>query len=310
MTERVAVLGGGAAGVVAASYLSRDPRFTVELLECSDRLGGLHRGTHIDGIALDIGAFLFSSEHEMLAAFPAVRDRFVRVSPQYVRVTPQGSFDRYPLSLAGFRRDHGLGTTCLALADLAVSKVRDRARASVREFASYYMGRSIYQKSGLPQYLRRLYGMDDTEIALDFALQRLTSLRDYTFTNAVKRLLQRFHAFARRLPPFKLLARPLGGFEQVYDEIADELRANGVNIETSLRLTRIERDDGFVVHSDRGARRYEHLISTIPMPSTLSLLGIEPQGTYDAMDLYSLYFRGRVIPGGDVYYNFTNDGLW
>ncbi|MBF0816716.1 protoporphyrinogen oxidase [Microbacterium paludicola] len=57
---RVAVIGGGIAGLVAAREFAK-VGMTVTLLEATDRLGGAIRSGEVDGIALDLGAESFAT---------------------------------------------------------------------------------------------------------------------------------------------------------------------------------------------------------------------------------------------------------
>ena len=59
MSANIAVLGGGVAGVVVANELARSGA-NVDLIERAPKLGGLHRSVTADGMAFDIGAFVFS----------------------------------------------------------------------------------------------------------------------------------------------------------------------------------------------------------------------------------------------------------
>ncbi len=54
-TRRVIVVGGGISGLATAYYLSRDPSVDVQVLEASDRLGGVIRTERQDGYVLEGG---------------------------------------------------------------------------------------------------------------------------------------------------------------------------------------------------------------------------------------------------------------
>ncbi len=122
--KRIAILGGGVAGVVLAQQLARDPSLEVHLLEKTSRLGGLHRSVEIGGAHYDIGAFFFVRQHSLLQCFPAIVDLMVPLTDQdqWVSVTPKRTFDRYPVSLGGYVRDYGLPNFIASAFDLAARR--------------------------------------------------------------------------------------------------------------------------------------------------------------------------------------------
>ena len=62
-TQRVVIVGGGFAGLSAA-YTLRKRGITPLVLEALDRAGGRGRGEEVDGFALDMGAFVFTSTYD------------------------------------------------------------------------------------------------------------------------------------------------------------------------------------------------------------------------------------------------------
>ena len=96
--RRVAVLGGGVGGLAGAvlrrggallgladqlrglgggaAELAKKPRIDVVLYERSSALGGLQHSVSIDGASYDIGAFIFTTDHDLFRAFPGLIERF------------------------------------------------------------------------------------------------------------------------------------------------------------------------------------------------------------------------------------------
>ena len=62
-TQRVVVVGGGFAGLSAA-YTLKKRGITPLVLEALDRAGGRGKGEEVDGFALDMGAFVFTSSYD------------------------------------------------------------------------------------------------------------------------------------------------------------------------------------------------------------------------------------------------------
>jgi protoporphyrinogen oxidase len=308
---RVAVLGGGAAGVTASRRLAQSPGVEVDLIESEPELGGLHHSAIIDGRVYDTGAFVFDSSHELLRSFPELAGGFVPADAAYRRITPAGSVDLYPVSIDGYIRDHGLFGAARAFLDLLISKVRYRNRNSLRAYACYHMGERLYETTGLRQYIARLYGLPDDQIAIEFGLARLRYIENITIRSAISSVIQR--AFGRKADAIApRLMRPRAGFAAFYSGIRSLLEGDGVNVMTSCRLRSVRKVDGDRVEltTDSFTKTYDAVISTIPIAVLITLLGQESKAAYEHMNLVSLFYRGRILREGDLLYNFTLDARW
>ncbi len=312
MNERVAVFGGGAAGVVLANELARRGA-PVDLLEKAPRLGGLHRSTAAAGMEFDIGAFLFSKEHELFRSFPSLLGSFTRVAPSLASITPKGNIDRYPLSLPGYFRDNGARVGCLSVADFFLSKIRYRGRATVPDFTKYYVGAQVYRRSGLQNYIERLFGMPDHDVDMEFARQRLPEIQAYTPIRVTGRYLRRVRdrlVMGKREPPTTFV-RPPAGFDQVYDLIRSDLERGGVTVHLGCDVRSIRKTaDGFDVEFGGGVHRYGRVASTIPVPLALRLAGMESHARFDTMAVYSMFYTGRLRHHHTEIYNFMLEGVW
>lgn len=305
---RVAVLGGGISGLMVARELADTPGAEVEVLERDTRLGGLLRSENAGGLEFDIGAFGFGHDHEFIRCFPHLAERMVPAHARQQAYTPAGSLDGYPLTLAGFVRDNGVLRTAAAGADLLWGRLRYRRRDTVPAFASFYMGASLYRRSGLPDYMERLWGVPDRELALQLNEQTLVRIRDYTL---LKLLARKVRSMAGAEPPRTLLVRPPEGFGAVWDLVAEELAARGVCIRAGTAVERVERrDEGFTVRVDGVEREYDAVVSTIPLPLMLRLLGETPAARFESAGMLSLFYRGRMRPEAAFVYNFSRRGRW
>jgi Phytoene dehydrogenase and related proteins len=314
--RRVAVLGGGVAGVVAAAELAKKAGIEVVLYERSTALGGLQHSISIDGASYDIGAFIFTADHDLFRAFPGLIDRFVPATPLHRSITPAGQLDDYPATLHGFVRDQGITRSIAALASLLYAKARYRKRNTLPALVRYYLGTSIYNRSGFRTYLERLYGLPDHEIDLEFAATRLYFLADVCSlrrraARVVSRLWQRPRDSYDQPSVF---VRPPEGFGAVYDAVREMLLARGVTVRTGALLERIERaaDGGFVVHAAGDAQHFDRVVSTLPVAITTRLIGEAPPGGLEYMKLVSLFYRFSGVRGHQaaVICNLTKNGRW
>lgn len=309
---RVAILGGGIAGVAAAAELTRRGSVRVEIFEKEARLGGLQHSLPIGGVEYDIGAFFFDRRHQVFELFPTVKQMFTPIALAQRVLTPTGELDSYPPTLGAYVRDQGRLELLLSALSLAGGKIRHRRRDTLASFVRYYLGERLYQRSGLRNYIERLYGIDEKDIDLEFAVQRMAFLAEVC---SLRRLVPRLAGRLWRRPVARkeVLVRPRAGFAVVYDAIGRELSAHGVEVHLSCRIGSIKRRDrGFTIESSVGVQHYDRVISTIPVGATSRLVGLPVESGFEYMKLISLFyrFRGEAGHDGGVLFNFTYDGNW
>lgn len=314
---RIAILGGGVAGVVLARELANVPEISVTLYEISPMLGGLHRSVAINGLDYDIGAFLFDRDHGLLQAFPFLYDHFVPVNHRSLVITSSGSFDIYPMSMRGYIRDHGVTSVAGDAVNLLASKIRRRRRDSLVAYVEYYLGSGVYRKSGLKAYIERFYATADTDVDIEFALQRLTSLpTDCGLRRNLFRIVR--EAFDSQIAEqtWGCYVRPPEGFSFTYSLIGQDLLKAGVSVRTGIRVERIERSGtGFLLHSEEkeGGEKFDLIVSTIPIGTMLRIIGLNTERPPDTIRLVSLCYRFQGDLGfsrANMLYNFTYDARW
>lgn len=310
MRASVAVLGGGAAGVVAAQELAARGA-TVDLIERQEQLGGLHRSVVLDGDAFDTGVFLFSHKHEFVKSFPALRSEFISVNSPRLSLTPDGTLDKWPISAGGYLRSHGLLHTGRAVCSLLVSKVRDRRRATVAEFAQFHIGRQLYTDTGLRHYIERLYGVPDSEVGIEFASQRLGYIENFVKDRLRARTRQLISRRVQHSKPDAFLVRPREGFGFLYGRIRELLEQSGVRVHLNCPLQFIRKvAKGYELQLGEHVHHYDEVVSTVPIPVLLRLAGESLQSRVEHMGLLSLFYRGMFLPEAAVLCNFTYESRW
>ncbi len=313
---RVAVLGGGVAGTVVASELSRSSAIEVDLYEQNTRLGGLHHSVEVDGLHYDIGAFLFDREHALIKAFPFLRPHFHEVDHRSLVVTQSGALDIYPMSMRGYIENHSIGSLIADGVSLLGSKIRDRHRSTLPEYVHYYLGRRVYKESGLKAYIERFYAVPDNEVDLEFALQRLDSLpeRCSLRRNAGRMMRESFdRTIAEKT--WGCYVRPVEGFGAVYGLIEKHLRSQGVGITWAANITRVEkRGEKYAICRDGvEPEEYDLIVSTIPVGIMMRLTGQTMTKPPTMVNLLSLCYRFNGDLGfsnAGMLYNFTCDHRW
>ena len=311
---RIAVLGGGVAGVTLASELARSEAADVTVIEKDRVLGGLHRSTQLDGCTYDIGTFLFSSDHELFKTFPEIERGFRPVEVECVAIRKPGSIDRYPLSLSGYMQDFGVAETVHSIVDLLLHRLKRTKPSTLPEHICRYIGSRFYVNSGLKHYIERLYHMDDASIDVLFAKQRIDMLESHvSLKNVLRGLRARLHRPMGEARGSVCRVRPAGGFSEVYGAIRRSLDREGARVLTGTEIQSIAKVyDGFAIRFGGRVEWFDRVVSTIPIPTLASYLGMNLDARFDYMKLVSLFYRFRGDAGftPSVLFNYSPGGGW
>ncbi|MEQ9623689.1 NAD(P)-binding protein [Coleofasciculus chthonoplastes] len=315
MEKKIAILGGGVTGVVLAGELSTSPLFEVDLIEKAPVLGGLHRNFTIDNLNYDIGAFVFPVDHSLFKTFPRIKDLCLQIKNQMGSLTPRGTIDKYPCTINGYIRDHGLVNFSYACLDLAYCKFRYWQRDNIPAFIKYYIGKNVYEKSGLKSYIEILYGIRDEEIDIEFATKRLGEVEKAASLKAIiYKLLQSRNTALVEPPTLKeVVVRPTEGFHSMYEVANDVLLSQGVNIFTNCEMKAItRRGEGFEIEFLDSKKYYDRVISTIPIATISRLIGKPLEKDLEYRKLLSMFYRfnGDLGYSDNILHNFTTQGSW
>lgn len=308
---KIAVLGGGVAGLVLSHELSKLEGITVDIYEKQDALGGFHKDIRVNGLDYDIGTFVFAHWHELIRTFPWMRDTLLPVEYDPQSIRGPGLFDAYPMSFGGYRRQFGTLSTLGDLLGILVSKWTRRSRKTLVDYIVYYIGPGIYRKSGLKAYIERLYQMPDKDIDVLFALQRMDYLENAcSIRIRAKKFLSAL--VGRRQSDFwtdEHFVHPKEGFRVVYERIERSLTAAGVNIRKGTNIRELVAEGG---RYRIDGEWYDKVVSTIPVPVLARYMGMQTDVRFECVRLVSLFYRFRGDPGfeGCVLFNFTETSHW
>jgi phytoene dehydrogenase-like protein len=228
MTD-VAVVGGGLAGLVAASRLA-EAGVRVRLFEERGRVGGRVASTHEDGFTFDEGFQV------LFTAYPAAREELDLDALDLRRFAPGATIARpdHRSTLSDPLRDPGAALPSLlnrevTLRDklLILRLRRDLARSterevfagedsSIREFLADYG----FSRAFLANFVEPFYG----GITLDRSLSSSASVFRYTF-----KMLSEGDT-----------AVPAGGMGAIPAQLAERARAADARIETGARVERLD----------------------------------------------------------------------
>lgn len=240
----IAIIGAGAAGL-AAAWDFADAGHQVTIYEAADRVGGLAAGFKDDAWDWTLEKFYhhwFANDHDILALAEemGVRDRIIFPRPKTsywldgkpVRseISPSALF--LPLSLTSTLR--------MGLAGVFV-KLTPRwgafERVTADQWMRRWMGREAYDKFFKPLLIGKFAEQYD-QVPMSFMWARI-----------VKRTLK--------------LGAYIGGFQAFLDELARQLRAQGVAIHLNAPVESIGRTEGkpaLTIHGEQFA--FDRVLST------------------------------------------------
>lgn len=291
----VVVLGGGACGMTAAWELAVSGAH-VTVIERESRPGGLC-GTHERrGFRFDYGGHRFLSQNEELTrrVQMLLGDDFLEVSRDSV-VLYRGKKFSYPLRAAEIVRQLPLATNARALADYLQEAARRRLRPaldhSFEDWVVHRFGRTLYGIFFGP-YTEKLWGIPPAQISADWASQRISLLDLGDVLLRLLRLRNRgIRTYARRY------FYPRRGIGQIFERMADEIRAAGGRLVRGALVTGLE-TSGLRVRAVHFRRAGDHervpadvVLSTVPLPVLVRMLDPEPPAAIDGAAA-RLRFRG------------------
>ncbi|MDP8988114.1 MAG: FAD-dependent oxidoreductase, partial [Actinomycetota bacterium] len=173
----IVIVGAGPAGLTAAYELLRHGvRSTV--LESDSVVGGISRTVEADGWRFDIGG------HRFFTKVSAVEDLWHEIldegdfllRPRMSRIFYDGKFFDYPLKASNALRNLGLLESLRCVASYAWARVRPPADQS--NFEGWVAARFGWRLYGIffKTYTEKVWGVPATEIAADWAAQRIKNL--------------------------------------------------------------------------------------------------------------------------------------
>jgi protoporphyrinogen oxidase len=314
--KKILIIGGGPAGCSAAAYALKNGFTNVTILEGAKTLGGLHKDVEINGLHFDLGAFFFWKNHNIINLFPEIKEHLVYAeSSKHLSLSNQFNVDRYPLSLQLYLLENGYFNTLWDVAKLLYFRALNSPDHSknVNDLLRYYMG-PFYVKSGLRNYIRRLYNMDPKDIDVEFASRRIGHVIDkFRFKNILNAFVKgKWSYFKRYEIVLDTWARPESGFESMYECVEQNLREQNCNIFFDQYVERIDLHKKSVQTASGKLIEYDYVISTQALAATGAMAGVPFDGTLKYKSLCSLFYEmpEQVIKDCFVLFNFTQKGKW
>jgi protoporphyrinogen oxidase len=303
------VLGAGISGLVAASVLLKQGARNVLVIDEYSRSGGNHIDCEIGDYTFDVGSYIFQDDSPLLAHFPELLPLYVPIDPSWGRLTPYGIVTDYPISVKDDLLLAGPVEWFRILSSVLLARVVPRKMVNARDFATYWIGARLFNRSGLRHYIDRFYGLPAEDVDVKFAEKRMLWIKEHaTLSNLFRKLI------TPATPPVnRQLARPREGFSYLYRPAMERLERQGAKFLLGTRVDRVRSEnDRFVIEVGSRQMTSRRLVSTIPLVSIQELCGIAPEHHLRTVTLISLFysFSGARGFNQSILYNFSSQGAW
>lgn len=298
----IAVIGAGPAGMTAAYELAKSGHM-VHVYEASHQIGGLSKTITLWNQKVDLGPHrFFSNDTRVNKLWLEVVQNDYKMVDRLTRIYYKKKFFDYPLK--PFNAFIQLGPIKAMACATSYFKQKIIPTKDEKTFETWVTRRfghklfSIFFKT----YSEKLWGISCKELDEDFAAQRIKKL---SLFEAVK------SAFVRNKKKHKTLvdqfAYPIEGTGMVYDRMSEfVLKNNGeVNLNLSVKKLLIENNEvNGIVLSNNQEKKYDHVISTMPITLLINALGCKDADVIKANN--TLTFRNTIL----VYLLIDQDNLF
>lgn len=312
---KVAILGGGPAGVGAAYRLRALGNAEVDVFEANDHVGGNAASFELEGQYVDFGSHRLhpACDPEILSDIERLLGSELLRRPRHGRIRLRGKWIHFPLKPVDLllRLDPRFA---LGAALDTVRKRFARPPAGEETFATVLraqLGETICRDFYFP-YARKLWGLEPEELSATQAYRRVAA-------NSIPKLVRKVLG---QLPGVKAVGfshffYPKEGFGSISRRYAEAAIESGANIHLSHRVQRISRleSGGWAVEAEGldGPRRVEadYVFSTLPISVLARLTDpapgpavLEAAGglTYRSMVLIYLTFASNRFTEFDAHY--------
>lgn len=300
--QRVAVLGGGVAGLSAAWKLA-EAGVGVDLYEAAPVLGGMAGSMHRNGYIWDFGPHRFHSANPVI--INTVQDLLgddLRGRQRKTRVYFMNRFFDYPLNASNLLTNLPKSVAALSLADFMVMKVRQKFKPAVDDsFESWVVnrfGRRLYDIYFGP-YTAKVWGRDPKQLSASWAAQRVAVVDLWDLLLRVTKLRRGDNGFHHS--EFKDdFWYPRYGIGQIADGLAERASNHGAKLHTGARVTAVEHDGSAIravryeMNGIEQIQECDAVVNTLPLPLLVKLLRPEPPAAVlaaaNALDYRAMIF--------------------
>src|SRR5688572_6341735 len=239
---RVAILGGGPAGLGAAWQLARHGKARVTLIEQNPWFGGNAGSFEWEGQRLDFGSHRLhpACEPRILADLKQLMGTELLDRPRHGRILLGGRFVHFPLKpldlLLRLPPSFAFGMARDALAKPFAARGQNNGAEGTDTFASVLrenLGRTMCERFYFP-YARKIWGREPDELSGIQARRRVSA---GTLLKLVRKVLNAVPGLAK--PGFGRFWYPRRGYGQISEELARAAETAGAELLRERRIVRL-----------------------------------------------------------------------
>ncbi len=287
--KRVAIIGGGIAGLSAAFYLERARRNGTPLdwvlLEKSERLGGVIRTELRDGYVLEAGPDSFLTmkpdgaqfcrdlgiADQLISSNDADRKTYIVVKGQLVPI-PEGLEFMVPTRVMPMATTPLFSwSTKIAMArELLFSDGTEKEDESVAEFVRRHFGQEMVDRVAEP-LLAGVYGGNADQMSVRAVLPRFAEMERESGSLVRASLKARKARAKSNAPPQPLFTSLKNGVQEMVNAAVAALPAHHVRLRQTV--TAVERcGTGWAVKTEERSEPFDAVIVATPAPAAAALL--------------------------------------
>lgn len=310
----ILILGAGIAGLYSAKRFV-EAGLRVHVIEKTSFCGGPHQSRNIGPYTFDYGSIFYEENSSLFDLAEGLRELCPQQRRKQRRISPDGTIQHYPIDPRQLVRSSSK-TLPIALADLLFSRVFVQPDGTLASIARKRLGRRLFERTGLANYIRRFNHKAPGELDEAFFYQRMSfverSTRMGNLWRAGLRSIAPLNAApANTRPPLRI--RPYAGFFEIFDRIKAELESAGVRFHFGETVAAISgmQSGGFRVETDRATHEASQIASAMPLESLHHALFGESAGLL-SLDMTTLFVSAEWLDPacGNVLFNFHEQGEW
>jgi len=267
------VLGGGPAGLAAALELAINNHH-VTVFERDEVVGGISKTKEHHGYRFDMGGHRFFTKNAQVETWwhETLKSDFIR-TPRLSRIYYNRRFFKYPITIKDALHNAGVGPSLLWFLSFLRYKIKPiRPETSFADWVTNRFGKRLFE-TFFKSYTEKVWGISTTELSAEWAVQRIKGL---SLWEAIRNALIQPKSKATSL--IEEFNYPKYGPGMMYEAVANRIKTAGGVIQTGHLVTGIRLQNGQVtgIETTKDGVKIEHpadvVVSTIPLPDTLSLL--------------------------------------
>jgi protoporphyrinogen oxidase len=274
----IIVLGGGLAGLSAASHVTN-----AELFERSPHLGGHCHTKRVDGFNFDEGAHVFFGKDEISEEFvwKPLRSEMTRFQAEIWNHYDALRFGRYPVQVNAQALAPELATECVM--DFIRTANAGEAEALPRNYEEWCyasFGRTFSDHFML-RYARKVWTVEPAELNTEWLGSKVGGrISRPSLEQVVRGAIDRDPQELNYLTEFWYPNS--GGFGRIAEPLRAKIDPERLHVGAGAQ--KIVSKDRRIIFADGSERDYTAVISTVPLPELVRITADAPQAVRDAAD--------------------------